>query len=544
MFRRTAALLLCMVMAMFCLLPCFGAAESEAKTVRVGWYNTPFNYKDSFDRRTGYAYEYQRKIAAYTGWKYQYVEGTWPELLQMLKDGRIDLMSDVSFAEERTEYMLYSSIPMGSELYYLYIYPENDTISIDNYKSLNGKKVGVTEGSVQKGYFTRWAEERGLTPEVTSLDCSEAESLGMMKRGEIDAFVTLDTYWDPDLAIPLWKIGSSDFFFTVSKDRPDLLADLDAALSRIQDENKFYSEELAAKYLKGVGTNRYLTTDEEEWLTAHGPVRVGFQNNYLAFCAADPKTGVLTGALKDYLEYASGTLDNAHPEFEAVVYPTAAAAMEALVSGEIDCMFPANLTDYDAETAGVLMSPPLMRTEMDAVVRSEDKQDFLRKSQIRVGVNRGNPNYEMFLVEHFPSWTPITYDNTPACLDAVAAKNADCIIISNYRYADISRQCEKLGLTTVYTGVDMDYCLAVREGSTQLYSILAKMISQVPASTVNAALTYYSSGSPAIGFADYLQQNPVIVALAVLCVTLLVITLILLARISAQKKAGEEAPRI
>ena len=185
-----------------------------------------------------------------------------------------------------------------------------------------------------------------------------------------------------------------------------------------------------------------------------------------------------------------------------------------------------------------------MRTEMDAVIRPEDKQDFLRKSQIRVGVNRGNPNYEMFLVEHFPSWTPITYDDTPSCLDAVAAKSADCIIISNYRYADISRQCEKLNLTTVYTGVDMDYCLAVREGNSQLYSILAKMISQVPDATVNAALTYYSSGSPAIGFADYLQQNPVIVALAVLCVTLLVITLILLARITAQKKSGEQAPRI
>lgn len=536
MLRRAAALLLCMLFAMLCLLPSSAPAESGRKTVRVGWYDTPFNYKDSFGRRTGYAYEYQRKIAAYTGWQYQYVEGTWPELLQMLRDGRIDLMSDVSYTESRTDYMSFSSIPMGSELYYLFISPDNKEISVDDYSALTGKRVGVTESSVQKDQLLQWAETRGISFELVTLECSEEESLSRLKSGELDAYVTLDTYGDPERAVPLWKIGSSDFYFAVSKSRPDLLAELDAALNRIQDENKFYSEELAAKYLRDSGTNRYLTAEEIDWLNAHGPIRIGYQDHYLAFCASDPKTGELTGALRDYLDFASGTLDNARPEFEAVAYPTASAALEALKKGEIDCVFPANLTDNDAEEAGLLMSPPLMRTEMDAVVRREDRQDFLRKSQIRVGVNQGNPNYEMFLVEHFPSWTPVFYRDTPACLDAVAAKSADCIIISNYRYSDIARQCEKLNLTTVYTGVNMDYCFAVREGSSVLYSILSKLIGQVPDATVNASLTYYSSEVPDTGFTGLFRDHPVIVSLAVLSVVLLVIVMILLRRLTVQKK--------
>ena len=145
------------------------------------------------------------------------------------------------------------------------------------------------------------------------------------------------------------------------------------------------------------------------------------------------------------------------------------------------------------------MTAPLMRTEMDAVVRAEDRQDFLRKKNVRVAVNRGNPNYEMFLLDHFPEWTPVICDDTPSCLEKVAEKGADCIIISNYRYRDISRQCEKLGLTTVYIGVDMDYSFAVREGDTTLYSILSRIIGEVPDSAVNASLTYYSAeptGSP------------------------------------------------
>jgi len=542
MIQRAAALLLCIALVALCLLPTAVSAEENPKVVRVGWYDTPFNYKDAFGRRTGYAYEYQRKIAAYTGWKYEYVEGNWPELLDLLKQGKIDLMSDVSFAEDRTEYMLYSAIPMGEELYYLYITPDNKEISADDFSTLNGKTVGVTKGTVQRGQFLAWAEARGISVEILDLECSEAESLQKLNMGEMDAFVTLDTYGDPDVVIPLWKIGASDFYFAVSKAHADLLPELDMALNRIQDENKHYSVQLTAKYLQNTSTNLYLTVEEQAWLDAHGPIRVGFQDNYLAFCAAD-QNGNLTGALKDYLDFASGVLQNASPTFEAVVYPTASAALEAVRNGEVDCMFPANLTDYDAEQAGVVMTQPMMRTEMDAVVRAADKRDFLRSNQVRVGVNQGNPNYEMFLVDHFPSWTPVYCPDTPACLDAVAAGKADTVIISNYRFRDISRQCDRLNLTTVYTGVNMDYCLAVREGNTLLYSILSKIIGGVPESTVNAALTYYSADASKPGFSDFILAYPipaVIAAVVALILIILAVRGILISKNPGKKSSPQD----
>ena len=537
MLKRAAALLLCIALVTLCLLPA-AAAEESPKVVRVGWYDTPFNYKDSFGRRTGYAYEYQRKIAAYTGWKYEYVEGNWPELLQMLRDGKIDLMSDVSYTPERAEEILYAGIPMGEELYFLYVAPNQEGISPDDYATLNGKTVGVTKGSVQRDLFIQWAESHGVSPVIQELDSSEAESLVKLSKGMIDAFVTLDTYGDPNVAVPLWKIGSSDFYFAVSKNRAELLPELDAALNRIQDENKHYNEQLTAKYLQNSSTNLYLTVDEREWLEAHGPIRVGFQDNYLAFCAAD-QDGNLTGALKDYLDFASSVLQNASPTFEAVVYPTASAAMEAVRNGEVDCMFPANLSDYDAEQAGVVMTRSLMRTEMDAVVRVADKQDFLRKKQVRVGVNQGNPNYERFLLEHFPAWTPVFYQDTPACLDAIAAGEADTVIISNYRFRDISRQCDRLNLTTVYTGVNMDYCLAVREGSTTLYSILSKIIGNVPDSTVNAALTYYSADTYTPSIGDFILAYPIP---AVISAAVALILIVFAVRgVLATKKPGKNA---
>ncbi|MBQ7669683.1 MAG: transporter substrate-binding domain-containing protein [Clostridia bacterium] len=515
-----------------------GADGDTGETVRVGWYESAFNTKDENGRRSGYAYEYERKIAAYTGWNYEYVEGNWPDLLQKLKNGEIDMLAEVSFKEDRAEYLLYSTLPMGTESYHLYVMTGDTKIKSDDVTTLNGKTVGVMKNSIQEQIFDEWLTKHDLEVEVIRLTGSDDESFTMLAAGRLDAYVAADSFDDPDKHAPLYKIGSSEYYFAVNKSRTDLFVKLESALSRIQDENRYYNEQLYEKYLKREET-LYVTAEEFAWLDNHGTVRVGYQDNYLAFCASDPETGELTGALKDYLEYATTALENAVIRFETVAYPTASAAIEALKNGEIDCMFPANFNDHDSEQLGIAISPAMMRTEMDAVVRADEQKEFIRKKQVTVAVNEGNPNYEMFLAEHYPGWLIASFKDSPACLDAIAEGKADCLIISNYRFSNISKQCEKLHLTTVYTGVDMDYCLALRQGDTVLYSIMSRVIKAVPTSVANASLTYYSTEDAKIGFIDFIKDNIVVILIGVVVIVAIILGL-LINSIRAQKKVTEE----
>ena len=518
------------------------AEEKKGKTVRVGVHEAPFFITDKYGRKSGYSYEYQRKISAYTGWTYEYVEGSWSELLDKLKKGEIDLMSDVSYSEERKKDMLFSSLPMGTEAYYVYITSNNTDISPRNLSSLNGKRVGVGQGSIQKEMFIEWEKSHGINAEIVEMTCSEADSLKLLGKN-YDAFVTVDIYGSNEKLVPAWKIGSSSFYFVVTKSRPDLLEELNSALNRIQDENKYYDQQLHDKYLKSSETNKYLNSEEKEWLANHGKIRVGYQDNYLAFCAKDPATGKLTGALKDYLDYAALAFENAHLEFEPVAYPTASDAIEAMKRGEVDCVFPANLTDFDAEQLGILMSPALMTTEMDAVVRASEQKEFLRKDKIIVAVNEGNTNYDMFLADHYPKWERAYFKDTPAGLEAIAEGKADCVIISSYRYSNISKQCEKLHLATVYTGVNMDYCIAVSEGNSVLYSILSKIIGVVPNGIVHSALTYYSTEDVKTSLGEIIKDNLFII-LTVIAVILFVIVLLLLHNIRANKMILEKEDQV
>ena len=66
-----------------------------------------------------------------------------------------------------------------------------------------------------------------------------------------------------------------------------------------------------------------------------------------------------------------------------------------------------------------------MQTGMVAVVRQAAQREFSLQGDVRVAVNEGNPDYETFLMDCFPQWDRVYFEDTEACLAAVAEGKAD-----------------------------------------------------------------------------------------------------------------------
>ena len=538
--KKWVSLCLCLIilLAIHTSFPA-SAKQPDHKVVRVGWFDSSFCYWDQFGRRKGIDYEYQQKISAYTGWTYEYVEDSWSNLLQMLIDGEIDLLSDVSYTEERTANMSFPDLPMGAEAYYIYVNAANREISAQDISTFNGKRIGVNQGSVQEGFLKEWAEKNGLVIDVVPLVAGEAESLEMLVRDELDGYATIYTLGSEERVYPVCRVGESFFYYAVNKRRPDLLAELNMALSGIQDEDPYFNQKISEEnHYNTTKKDIFLTPDQEDWLSSHGAIRIGYLDDFLPFCQTDRGTGELTGALKDYLAHAVNSLRK-DIQFEAIPYTTTEAALKAMKSGEIDCVFPVNLSSYDAEQMGVRLTDPAMKTEMNVVVRSSDNQSISGNSTLTFAVSAENVNLDTFIMERYPSCKRAVFKDDRACFDAVDSQKADCILVSNYRIPEKEDIIDKYHFFSVPTGESMPLSFAVNRDEKTLYFILNRTVTMTKSEDMDSALASYMKSNQQLTFSRFLRDHWIVVLIIVSAVFFVIIVL-LSQKLKAERKANEQ----
>ncbi len=530
--------------------PMTQAQENGGKVVRVGWYETPLCYRDRFGRRCGLDYEYQNKISTYTGWKYEYVEDSWPNLLQKLMAGEIDLLSDVSYTEARAASMLFPSLPMGAESYYIYINVNNKTITSENPASFNGKRIGVNQGSVQEVFLREWAQRNNVTLDVVLLTTEEADALDMVAKGKIDGYATITILGFKEELVPVCRIGSSNFYYAVNRNRPDLLEDLNWALFSIQEDEPYFSQKIQDNAVSVSRPAAFLSSSQEAWVAKHGTVRVGYLDDCFPFCSKDPATGELVGALRDYLVYAEESLKNSEIHFEAVPYASTQEAVEAMRNGAVDCVFPVNLSSFDANGKDLWITNPVMKTGMQAVMSVSSNHHHISKdSEFTFAFNHGDSNIETFIKDYYPLSKLAYYPNVDACFKAVASEEVDCALVSNYRIQEIESVLEREKLFSVPTGESMPLCFAVNKANRELYFILNKTITLTQDKDMDSLLAIYAHSARKASFVQFFREHWLGV-IATLSAVFLVIVFLLLQKLKAERKADvqqrllEEAAKV
>ena len=540
LLKRMILFLLLFTFVINCFIPAsVHADEPEHKVVRVGWFDSSFCYYDEYGRRCGIDYEYQQKISAYTGWTYEYVEDSWPNLLQMLKEGKIDLLSDVSYKPEREEFMSFTDLPMGTESYYIYIDSENRDIAADDPTTLNGKRVGVNKDSIQETFLEEWTEKYNVNLEIVPITVEEDESMEMVARGELDGYASIYMYESEQMLIPSARIGGSDYYYAVNKRRPDLLAELNMALAEIHDEDPYFNQMITEQRTYDVRTSTTIPPEMEDWIKAHGTIRIGIRDDYLPFCDMDDETGELTGALKDYLIHAQNILDKPYIQFETIPYNSTAEALKALDAGEIDCYFPVNLSAYDADQKNIRLTDPAMKTEMNTIMRASEQERLSKESTITLAVNEGMMNIETFIMEHYPKTKRVEYAGLPACYKAVADGEADAVLVSNYRIPSAEETLKKYNLFSVPTGENMSFSFAVRKWDTELYFLMNKTTILTKSEDMDSALASYMQVDQKVSFMQFLKDNWMIVMLLIIIV-FSIIVILLAQKVKAERTANKQ----
>ena len=526
--QRYICILLCLVIYITVFPVPVSAEEAKNRTVRVGWYEGTYNTTGPDGKKRGYSYEYQQAVAAHTGWKYEYVEGSWAELMSMLKKGQIDLLGGISYAEERTTSMLFSELPMGEDKYYLYVDPSNTDITASDLTTLNEKRIGVMPDTLSARRFYEWEKSHGVEAQQVDITSTD-DARQKLQNQEIDGFVLNESpQWERDNISPVLLIGGSYNYFAVSKKRPDLKEELDQAMQRIEKENPFYEEDLYKRYLSA-NPIETLSNGEQNWLEEHGAVRVGYLKNDVGVSLTDTESGKPVGIINDYINLVSDCMGEKNIEFQLTGFDSQEEELQALKDNRIDMIFHMNQNPYEAEQNDMILSNTVF--EVNVAVRTGVKK-FDENKENTVAVSRNNLLGKWYISFNYPFWKIKEYDSFDEVEKAVHSGEVDCFVV---KAEQSLKTLEDSKMRSIFLTKSGESCFAVTRDNTILMNILNKTIQSLPASRLSSLFSVYENTPGKVTLAEYIKDNLRVVSIVFVSTSLLIILIIGYLLVKARK---------
>ena len=511
--------------------PAFAAdSDQQAKTVRVGWLvnNKGFQEGAPGERLSGWGYEYLQTLSYYTkGWQYEYVSGTFSELMDMLEAGEIDLMPNISYSAEREQKLLFSSNPEGTERYYIYARPDRDDLAKGDPQALQGLTIGCNSGVMQTIVGQQWLADEGVTCTYKEIDTGSA-LFEALADGEVDAVIMNDTISSPD-ASPMFYVGSSDYYFAVPKSRPDLMNDINAAMTAIARVNPRYNDEVKSSYSAQNSGSSSLTGTETSWLKANGnTITIGYLKNQLPYCTQNDD-GEMEGSLASL---ATTLRDKFGITVKTVAISNNKQMVKALSNGTIDVALPLFRDYWLAEQKGVVQSNPMGTVSLTAIHSSNNLNRDLKKiacTQSAI-VNR------LELESLFPDATITEYPNGGEALKALNKGEASCIIVPSTRLETIRDTYDIEDFETQELTNTAQLSCLISRGKPELLGIINKGIVNAGESLSASSYSPTSYSAQESDAFRLLYRNRIVIAAVVICILLTGIVILVWSLHRAQKE--------
>jgi signal transduction histidine kinase/CheY-like chemotaxis protein len=510
-------------------------ADDEPEIVRVGYYENEVFQEGAQEGavKTGYAYEYYRKLSEYTGWKYEYVYGGFGELYQMLLDGEIDLLAGLAWREERASLIGYPSAIMGSESYYLVKHAADADVTADP-ATLEGRRIGVLD-SVMVGVLEQYLAEQGVTAEVLPFP-DYTQLFRAFDDGEVDVLAAeSDGAHGRENAAVLSVFGAADYYLCVSIRRPDLLAELNTAQALLKAEEPNYLNALSEKYYSVSVTSRAFSATEQAWMDAHHALHVGYLENYLPYSDTDAQ-GKVTGVVREIIPDILNCLGLQEVTVTYSGYRSYDDMISAISDGSIDVAFPVGGGLYYSEENGIYLSNAVTSSPAELVYKGE----FSELTTAHFAANENNRMQYYFIRTNYPDAEITFYPSSEDCLAAVLAGEAQCVTLNGLRANDILRNRKYEDLSLRQTSYSDARCFGVEIGNEGLLKLLNRGIHILGSDYAQNISFRYTDGLYTYSFLDALLDHMALFGTAILVVAAVILFLLIRDRRRTKKEMREK----
>lgn len=217
--------------------------------VRVGFFAFDGYHMIAPDGdKSGYGYELLQLLNRYCNWDYSYVgyDKSWKQTQEMLAAGELDLVTSAQKIPEREAQFAFSERPVGYSSIIFTTLPGNERFTAGDYKSYDGARVGLLQGNSRNKEFETYADQVGFTFVPVYFESAD-DLLAALQKKSVDAIVSSNLRAVKNEWI-LEQFAPSPFYAMTSKNRPELLVQLNNALAQLDIFYPEWRSVLAKKY--------------------------------------------------------------------------------------------------------------------------------------------------------------------------------------------------------------------------------------------------------------------------------------------------------
>ena len=229
--------------------PAAGEPTHERRTVRVGVLaQDGLCLKDANGNLSGYTIDLWHMANRYMDVKLEYVGygKNWNELLQMLQNGELDILTNAQKSPEREQIFAFTK-PTGVTSGLLNVRADNTKFIAGDYATYNGMRIGTFRKDRSYEIFKKWAQEKGFTYQTTFYDTS-TELYAAFRRGEVEAIVA-NSFCRHEEERTLDMFYTDNIYGIVRKDDTQLLNEFNYALNQMNASEGDWVHMLLYKYV-------------------------------------------------------------------------------------------------------------------------------------------------------------------------------------------------------------------------------------------------------------------------------------------------------
>ncbi len=246
--------------------PAAGEQTHERRTVRVGVLaQDGLCQKDANGRLSGYTIDLWQLANRYMDVKVEYVGygKSWSELMQMLQNGELDILTNAQKSPEREQSFAFTK-PTGITSGLLNVRADNTKFIAGDYATYNGMRIGTFRKDRTYELFQKWAQEKGFTYQTTFYDTS-TELYAAFRSGEVEAIIA-NSFRKPENEHTLDMFYTNNIYGIVRKDDTQLLNEFNYAINQMNASEGDWVHMLLYKYVTDTNTVKISFSHREQEL--------------------------------------------------------------------------------------------------------------------------------------------------------------------------------------------------------------------------------------------------------------------------------------